>query len=367
MSKANTDYYNILGVSKTASADEIKKAYRKLAAKYHPDKNKESSAEGKFKEVADAYEVLSDPQKRQTYDAYGADAVNNSYGGGRQPQGNWGQGGEQVFDMGDMGDMFSGIFGDFFGGGMGGGRQQKKRGGAERGEDREVSIDLDFETANNGGTVTVKYDRYGTCKTCEGTGSKSKQKETCKTCNGSGFVHYQQATMLGNFVYQSPCTACNGTGSHIKDPCSTCKTVGRVVENVKFDIKIPQGSYDGLTLKFTGGGNVGKHQGPSGDLYMTLNIPSFGKFKRDKENFFGNLEISPVIATLGGTININTPYGVEGVKIQPGTQPNEDVIVRGFGAYKLGTNKKGDIKLKVVVVIPKKLSREEREKWERMV
>jgi molecular chaperone DnaJ len=370
MSKSGKDYYESLGVSKTATAAELKKAYRKLAAKYHPDRNKEKDAEEKFKEVQQAYEVLSDPQKRQMYDTYGEAAVNGSAGqggggyGGNPAGGDWSQY-SQVFDMGDMSDLFSGVFGNFFGAG-GGGRRGSRRAAVEPGEDRELEIEVSFETANDGGTITVQYERYETCKPCEGTGSTTKKKESCTKCGGSGFVQYQQATMLGNFMYQSPCPTCGGTGQMISDPCSACKTSGRVVAKVKLDIKIPQGSYEGLTLKFRGGGNAGKHNAPAGDLYLTLRVKQFGAFRRDKEIFYGTLEISPVQAVLGDEIEIKTPYGETKFFVPAGTQPGDVLVLRGFGPYKLGTNQKGEIKFTTKVVIPKKLSKDEKEKWEKL-
>jgi len=366
MSKENRDYYSILGVDKAASVKDIKRAYRKLAARYHPDKNKEKGAEEKFKEVTNAYEVLSDPQKKQLYDQYGEAGVSGAAGNGGFPGGNpmGGFGGQysQVFNMGDMSDIFSGMFGGFFGGGAGG-RQGNR---VERGEDREIVIELDFETANNGGAVTVKYDRYGICKECDGTGSKSKKTETCSQCKGTGVIQQQKATMLGNIMYQSPCPTCKGTGKEIKDPCTKCKTTGRVTENVDFEIKIPQGSYDGLTLKFAGGGNAGKNQGPSGDLYMTLKVKSFKDYQREKEILFKELEITPALATLGGNIDIDTPYGIKQLKIHSGTQPGEMYTLKSAGAFILGSERKGNMKLKIKVVIPKRVSRKEKLIWKQL-
>ena len=368
MSKSDKDYYNVLGVGKTATADEIKRAYRKMAAKYHPDRNKDADAEEKFKEVSDAYEVLSDANKRQMYDTYGEAGVKQGaggYGQGGNPMGgNWSQYQQQVFDMGDMSDLFSGIFGDFFGGQGGSRRGRQKQSTVEPGEDREVSISIPFNTANEGGEVTVEYERYGTCKVCSGSGSLSKKSSTCQKCGGSGYVQFQQATMLGNFMYQSPCPTCNGTGQVISDPCSQCKTTGRVAEKVKLDIKIPQGSYDGLMLKFHQGGNVGKHNSPPGDLYMTLKVEEFKGYKRDKETLYAEIKLHPAKAVLGGKMQINTPYGEQDITIPAGTQSGEVLTVKGAGAFKLGSRQKGDIKLTMTVVTPKRLSKEEKRLWE---
>jgi molecular chaperone DnaJ len=368
MSKSGKNYYEILGISKTASADEIKRAYRKLAAKYHPDRNKEANAEEQFKEVGEAYEVLSDQQKRQMYDQYGEAGVQGgNFGGqrgGNPMGGDWSQY-SQVFDMGDMSNLFGGMFGDLFGNasGMGGRRRSRRADQSEPGEDREITIKIGFETANNGGEVTVEYERYGVCKNCKGSGSTSGKTTECAKCGGSGMVQYQQATLLGNFMYQSPCPTCQGTGRVVSDPCSQCKTTGRVAEKVHLDIKIPQGSYDGLTLKFRGGGNAGKHNGESGDLYMTLSVSSFENYRRDKETLFGEIELHPSKVVLGSDFEIETPYGPQKISVPAGTQPGDILTIRGAGAYKLGSSTKGDMKLTVRVVIPKRLSREEREVW----
>jgi len=370
MSKSGKSYYDVLGVGKSASADEIKRAYRKLAAKYHPDRNKESNAEEQFKEVGEAYEVLSDPQKRQMYDQYGEAGVRNGgFGGagGNPMSGDWSQY-SQVFDMGDMSNLFGGMFGDLFGSaGMSGRRRSRRADQSEPGEDREVTIKIQFETANKGGDVTVEYERYGTCKTCKGSGSTSGKTTECSKCGGSGMVQYQQATLLGNFMYQSPCPSCQGTGRVISDPCSQCKTTGRIAEKVHLDIKIPQGSYDGLTLKFRGGGNAGKHNGEAGDLYMTLKVSDFERYRRDKETLFGELELHPAQAVLGATFEINTPSGVKKLPVSPGTQPGEVLTIKEGGANKLGSSAKGDMKLTVKVVIPKKVGRDERSTWEQLL
>lgn len=371
MSKSGKSYYEVLGVEKNATQEEIKRAYRKLAAKYHPDRNKEKDAEERFKEVGEAYEILSDTQKRQMYDQYGEAGVKGGFGGnqGGSPMGgDWSQY-SQVFDMGDMSNLFGSVFGDFFGAGMGGSsrRNTRKSVEAEQGEDREVTIKIQFDTANKGGEVTVEYERYGTCKSCKGSGSLSQKTTSCVKCGGSGMVQYQQATLLGNFMYQSPCPTCQGTGRTISDPCTQCKTTGRIAEKVHLDVKIPQGSYDGLTLKFRGGGNVGRHNGPAGDLYMTLKVSQFLQYRRDKETLFSELELHPAKAVLGGTVTLKTPYGDYDLKIPAGTQPGDTLVAKGMGAYKLGSSAKGDIKLAVKVLIPKKLSKEEKKSWEALV
>jgi molecular chaperone DnaJ len=364
MSKQNNDYYEILNVSKTASADEIKKSYRKLAAKYHPDRNKSPDAEEKFKQVGEAYEVLSDPQKRNVYDSYGkAGYEQYARSGGGQPGGSQWQDFGTTFDMGDMSDLFGGLFGNLFEEQMTG---RKSRRNQEVGEDREVTLEVPFDIANEGGEVTLTYERYVSCKTCAGVGSTTGKMITCEQCQGSGYVHVRNASFLGSFMYASQCPTCGGAGKRPENPCSTCKTTGRIPDAVSVKLKVPKGSYDGLTLKFAGGGNVGRNNGQSGDLYVVLTVPKFDKYERRKENLYGEAKIPVTSAVLGGSIEIKTPYGDKIISFPAGIQDGEILKIKGQGAYKLGASQKGDILLTVKLEVPKKLSGEQKRLWQEL-
>lgn len=371
MSKDTRDYYEILGVSKSASQDELKKAYRKLAAKYHPDRNKSPDAEDKFKAASEAYETLSDAQKRKMYDSYGKDGYQQYQQSGgasaQQYQQYQGQDFSSVFEMGDFSDIFGNLFGGMFNdSAAGGGRRRATSRNQEVGEDREVTVKIPFDTANEGGDVKISYQRYGTCKDCEGTGSTNKKSAICDQCRGSGVMQYQQNSFLGSFVYQSPCSKCGGSGKIPEKPCSTCKTAGRIPEDVNITLKVPRGSYDGLLLKFTGGGNVGRHQGNSGDLFITLKVPQFEYYKREKETLNAEIIINPAEAVIGATRKIKTPYDVSEIKIPAATQYGDVIRVKSKGCYKLGTDTKGDILLKVKIEVPKRLSREQKQLWEQI-
>lgn len=360
MSKIEENYYDILGVSKGASPDEIKKSYRKLAAKYHPDRNKSSDAEANFKRVSKAYEVLSDPQKKQMYDTYGSEMPT-----GRMPGNeNWDNMG-QVFDMGDFSNLFQGFFGDMFGGGYSG-RRAKSRNSSIRGEDREVTVKIPFDVANEGGTATISYERYMQCDSCKGTGSKTGKTNKCSQCNGSGYVQYSRSTLIGNFVYQSECPKCGGTGEELADPCPKCKTTGRVSGKASLKINVPQGSYNGLVLRYRGGGNWGSRGGEPGDLYVELQVDEFLNYRREKETMFLDYIISPQKAVLGKAVSITTPYGEKDVSIPSGSQEGEKIKVKGFGAYKLGSKQKGDLIITLHIKIPTRLSAQEKRLWKEL-
>jgi len=363
MSK-QVDYYKVLSVSKEASQDEIKRAYRKLAAQYHPDRNKDPQAEEKFKEVGEAYEVLSNPEKRKMYDTYGTTNFQGFSGPGGAPgssSGNW-QDFQTVFDMGEFNDAFGGIFGNLFG--QSTGRRTSRQ--QEVGEDREVSVNVPFDTANNGGEVKIKYERYNSCSDCKGSGSLSGKLITCQQCQGTGMQRQTSNSLFGAFVYQSPCPTCGGVGKVPEKPCPKCKTTGRVPEAAEISVKIPKGSYNGLTLRFVGGGNVGRHNGAAGDLYIELSVPKFKNYEQRKENLYSELMVSLSKAVLGGTIEIQTPYGNEKVSIPSGISHGETLRIKGMGAHKLNSDTKGDIFFTVKLVVPKKISREERRLWEQI-
>ncbi len=360
------DYYKTLNVSKDASDADIKRAYRKLAAKYHPDRNKAADAEQQFNQVGEAYEVLSNSQKRKMYDTYGTtnfqqgqQAQPSQSGGAPQDWENF----QTVFDMGNFSDAFGGIFGNLFDQDprMRGNRSQRSQ---EVGEDREVTVDLSFETANDGGDITIEYERYNSCSDCKGSGSLTGKMVTCQQCGGSGMQRQTSNSLFGAFVYQSPCQVCGGVGKVPENPCNRCKTTGRIPEGANITVKVPRGSYKGLTLRFSGGGNVGRHNGTAGDLFIVLNVPSFKKYEQRKENLYSKINIPVTKAVLGGKIVIETPYGQEKIEVPSGIKHGETLRIKGMGAYKLNADAKGDIYLTVDIDIPKKISREERNLWE---
>lgn len=353
------DYYEILGVDKNASYEEIKKAYRRLAAKYHPDKNKSPDAEEKFKEIQKAYEVLSDPEKRKAYDAYGQAGVEGFYGGAE----NFGDY-STVFNMGDISDLFGDLFQNFFGHDFG--RNYRKTHRVEQGEDIELNLNLDFKTANEGGEYEIEYERYMPCNSCNGTGSSTGKYKTCPVCKGAGQVSRVGNSFFGQVVFSSICPECKGTGKIPDKVCPVCKGTGRTPQKVKLKIKIPKGAYNGLILKFAGGGNIGKHNGPAGDLYIRLNVTPPTGFTRRQEHLYTTINIPLPLAVLGGIYTIQTPYGPLKVKIPKGIEHGQIIRIKGYGAYKLNSNKKGDLFIKVNLQVPKRLSKTEKELWEKL-
>ncbi len=354
------DYYKILGIDKNASYDEIKKAYRRLAAKYHPDKNKSPDAEKKFKEIQKAYEVLSDPEKRKAYDAYGEAGVEGFYNGA----GNFNDFGT-VFNMGDFGDLFGDLFQSFFGQNF---TQPHNHSGSQiqKGEDIKLELNLDFQTANNGGQYEIEYKRYTLCNQCKGTGSATGKLKKCPACGGTGQINRIGRSFLGQIVFSSTCPQCNGTGQIPEKVCNACKGTGRIPQKVKLKIKIPKGAYDGLILKFAGGGNIGAHNGPAGDLYIRLNVTPPAGFTRRLEHLYTTIQIPIPLAVLGGEYTLDTPYGPLTIKIPKGIEHGQIIRIKGYGAYKLNSNKKGDLFIKVNLQVPKRLSKAEKELWEKL-
>ena len=379
----NKDFYSILGVSKNATKQEIKRAFRKLAAKYHPDKNKSADAEKKFKEIQQAYEVLSDDKKRQLYDTYGSSAVTgNGFGGNYSsyqdffgstgfPGGNGFTGSgdfgnfNNIWDMGDIAEFLNSVFGGFaqassnknvnngFSGRSGNiGNQNKYGQGVQptKGDDVIVKLRINDALANAGTKEKVVYKHYVMCDKCHGTGSQTGKFITCPTCKGRGVV----GSTMGFFQMYSTCPQCKGTGQIPEKPCEVCKGTGRMLVTEQFTVDIPKGSYNGLTLKFTGGGHVGKFGGPAGDLYVVLETYNTDTFiHREKENLFIEHEINAINAVLGTKVLLKTPYGDIHVSIPSGTQPGQVIKIPKQGAFKLGSNEKGDAFIKVKVKIPK--------------
>lgn len=341
------DYYEVLGVERGASIDEIKKAYRKLALKYHPDKNPgDAEAEEKFKEAAEAYGVLSDEEKRARYDRYGHAGTSNM--GGFDPS--------QFSDFGDiLGDLFG--FGDVFGGG----RRRANR--ATRGNDLRYDLTLAFEEAVFGKDVTINVPRVVTCTTCSGSGAKKgTQPVTCSGCAGTGQIRYSQ----GFFAVSRTCPQCGGAGKVIKDPCATCNGAGRVREEKKISVKIPPGVDDGSRLRVAGEGEGGINGGPSGDLYVFISVREHPKFTRRDYDIHSEQTVSMTQAALGAEIETQTIDGVEALKIPSGTQPNQVFRLRGKGVQFLQGSGRGDHYVHVNVRVPATLSDEQRELLERL-
>ncbi|MDR2426121.1 MAG: molecular chaperone DnaJ [Endomicrobium sp.] len=345
---AKRDYYEVLGVTKTASVDEIKSAYRKLALKYHPDKNPgNKEAEEKFKEINEAYEVLSDAQKKQHYDAFGHDAAN-----GGSPFGAGGQGGFQYSD--DVGDILGDIFGNIFGG-------SSKRGGRtsrRRGEDLRADIEVSYLDVMKGREVSIEVPRKETCSLCQGTGSKDgKKPKQCPQCKGSGSIRYSQ----GFFSFQQECPQCKGSGSIIENPCPQCRGGGTVKTKKTIKVKIPAGVDEGTSLKVTGSGNAGSNGYPSGDLYVVVHLKRDPHFHRDGDNIYTEIKVSFPQAAIGTEFEVPVIEGTVKVKIPAGTQPGTTLRVREQGFPRLGIrNARGDLYVKIDIEVPKSMNTEQK-------
>jgi len=346
------NYYDILGVKKDASADEIKKAFRKLARKHHPDAG---GSEEKFKEINEAYEVLSDSEKRDQYDQYG------QYFGGQVPPSAGGPGAGWPGGAGgfggnvDLGDLFGDLFG---GGGMGGGRRS---GGPQphRGRDVQAELDLTFQQAYDGMAAQVQLERAETCDVCGGSGAKpGTSPSTCPTCSGTGQVSQGQ----GMFGFSRSCPRCGGSGRVIENPCSACRGKGRVVRLKPVTVNVPAGATDGGKLRFKGKGEAGLNGGPSGDLYVVTRVKPHAYFRRDGADVLLELKVTPAEAVLGTTITVPTPSGSRvKLKVPAGTQYGKTLRVKGEGAPKLKGGGHGDLKVKVTVAVPTSPSDKERE------
>ncbi len=362
MADNKRDYYEVLGVSKGASDDELKKAYRKLAKKYHPDVNpNDPTAESKFKEVNEAYEVLSDSTKRARYDQYGHAGVDPNFGAG----GGFG-GGFGGFDGGiDLEDILGGIFGNGFGGGFGGfgGSSRRQNPNAPRqGASLQTNVTLSFEEAAKGCTKTVEVERSCQCSECGGSGAaKGTSPVTCKTCNGRGQINVQQRTPFGVMSSSRPCSDCGGKGKTIPTPCSKCRGTGFEKKRQTADITIPAGIDDRQTLNVRGGGNPGINGGPQGDLRVNINVRPHPFFERDGFDIWCEVPVTYAQAALGDTLYIHTLDGKVKFELPAGTQPGEIFTFKGRGIQHLSSRSKGDQMVKIVVQVPKKLSSEQAE------
>ncbi|MBU3724181.1 MAG: molecular chaperone DnaJ [Burkholderiaceae bacterium] len=344
------DYYEVLGVAKNASDEDLKKAYRKLAMKYHPDRNPgDQSAEEKFKEAKEAYEMLSDAEKRAAYDRFGHAGVDPNAGG-------FG-GGAQGFGAGGFADAFGDIFGDIFGGAAGGRGGRGGRSNVYRGADLRYSMEITLEQAANGMTTEIKVPTWETCGTCEGTGAKpGTQPETCKTCGGQGQVRMQQ----GFFSIQQTCPSCHGTGKTIKDPCGTCRGDGRIRKQKTLEVKIPAGIDDGMRIRSAGNGEPGVNGGPSGDLYVEIGIKPHRVFSRDGDDLHCEVPISFARAALGGSVDVPTLGGKASFDVAEGTQSGKTFRLRGKGIRNVRSGLPGDLYCHVLIETPVKLTDKQR-------
>jgi len=352
---AKRDYYEVLGLSKGADKKEIKKAYRKLAKKYHPDRNKEEGAEDKFREVQEAYEVLSDDQKRSAYDQYGFAGTQgfDGVGGG---YGDFGNFSENFGDIGGLGD----ILGEFFGGF---GNQATQRAGVRKGSDISIDIELKFEEAVFGVEKEVKYKRQNLCDVCDGTGAKNKELKTCETCNGRGQVVNVQRTMLGAMQMVNTCSTCKGRGEIPKEDCKNCKGSGILESDEVLKINVPAGLPDGVTLRFQGKGNF-ITGGVAGDLHANFNVESHTVLERRGNDIYMDKEIEVVDAVLGAEVKVPTVHGDVLMKVPEGSQSEKVLRLKEKGGPKFRGNGNGDQYVRLIVKIPTKLSNKEKKLWE---
>jgi len=347
------DYYEILNITRTATDQEIKSAYRRLAVKYHPDKNpNDATAEEKFKEAAEAYSVLSDQEQRRRYDRFGHAGVSSGAGSA----GNWGAPGfGGIEDI--LGDLFG--FGDVFGGSRGGTRRST----AQRGADLRYDLEISLEEAARGMTAQLRIPRLETCDTCKGSGAtEGTQPETCSTCSGSGQVRYQQ----GFFSVARTCHVCRGAGRVIKDPCQTCNGVGRVEREKQMEVKIPAGVETGSRLRVSGEGESGSQGGAPGDLYVVIHVAEHDQFERQGSNLYEAVPITFAQAALGSEIMVKTLDGEEKLKIPTATQTGTVFRLRGKGMPALGGRGRGDLFVSVTVMTPTSLTREQRRLLEQL-
>ncbi|HAG90684.1 MAG TPA: molecular chaperone DnaJ [Bdellovibrionales bacterium] len=344
------DYYEVLGVEKSADATTIKKAYRKLALKFHPDQNPgDKEAEEKFKEAAEAYEILGNESKRAQYDQYGHAAFRGGMGGGP------GAGG--FHDISDIFEQFGDIFGDFFGGGgAGGGRGRSRSTGPRRGSDLRYVLQIDLEDVVEGAKKPIEFECEDNCEVCNGSGAKAGTgRKTCGTCGGRGQVVRQQ----GFFSMATPCPTCHGAGEIIEDPCDACHGQGRVQKKRKLLVNVPAGVDTGTQLRLSEEGEGGYRGGPPGDLFVEMRVKPHRQFERNGDTLFSQIEVPYLKAILGGPLEIKTIRGKKQIEIPPGTQPYNEIRIPKEGLPSLRGTRIGDLILRAKVVFPKKLKKEE--------
>jgi molecular chaperone DnaJ len=343
MATKKRDYYEVLGLNKDASEEEIKKAYRKLAMKHHPDRNPDSKdGEEKFKEAKEAYEVLTEPEKRRAYDAYGHAGVNPQMGAGPGQEG-----------FGGFAEAFGDIFSDIFGGGQGRGRSS-----VFRGADLRFNLEVSLEQAARGTETKIRIPTMETCETCKGSGAKpGTHPKTCDTCHGSGTVRLSQ----GFFSIQQTCPTCHGTGKMVTDPCAGCRGAGRLKKHKTLAVKIPAGVDEGDRIRLSGEGEAGVNGGPPGDLYVVMHLKPHGVFQRDGDDLHCEMPISFTQAALGGEIEIPTLDGSAKIKVPPETQTGQVFRLRGKGIKGVRSTYPGDLLCEVVVETPVRLTDRQKE------
>lgn len=369
---ATDNYYETLGISKDATDKDIKKAYRKLAKELHPDHNKSADAEKKFNEVREAYDVLSDSQKKSAYDKYGKAGVDGFANGGGSGgfsgfEGFSGGGGYgQTVDMGDLGDIFNSFFSGGFDDSMGsrrGGRQRN----SQQGVDLNYSIRLSFLEAIKGGDYEISLGRDVSCEHCKGTGADKGNVVTCTTCGGQGRVRRMQNSFFGQMSVVTECPDCDGTGKKAEKKCTFCAGRGVNNEKAKVKLKVPAGAYDGMTLKFRHGGSFTKGSSTPGDLYIEVTVEADARFERKGNDIYSKILLTPATVVLGAEVEVETVFGNVTLKIPAGTQPNTVFRIKEKGSPIIGNeDAKGDHYVTAVVKIPTKLSKEDRQLWENL-
>ena len=357
------NYYDILGVEKTASASDIKSAYRSLSKKWHPDKHKgDKSAESKFKEINEAYEVLGNEKRKKQYDTFGSAGGPGGSSGG---QGGFGGFDFSGFQQGDMGG-FSDIFESFFGG-QGGGQRGRSQ---NRGDDLQIRITIEMADVLSGAQKTISLQKYNTCEDCKGSGSDGGAKVTCDECKGTGQVVKTAQSIFGTIQQSMVCQKCHGEGSVPEKPCKKCNAEGRIQQKTQITIDVPAGIEDGQTLRLTGQGNAGAHGAPAGDLFVIVQVMPDKRFTRDGNDVRSSVTIPVIDAILGCDIPIETLHGKVTLTVPAGTQPRQVMRVKGKGLPQLSSSRVGDHFVTVIVEVPKKLSKKERklmEEWKEMV
>ena len=361
------DYYEVLGVDKNVTDEELKKAYRKLAKKYHPDANPDNKkeAEAKFKEVNEAYETLSDPQKRQMYDRFGADGPQGFGGNGGGFYSSGFDGFSGMGDFGDLGDIFS----SFFGGGFGSSsRSSRAKTGPVKGASLRYDIEITYEEAFSGVEKEISFNRQETCDTCHGTGARpGTSSTTCSMCGGLGQITQMQTTILGQMQTTRTCPNCHGEGKIIKEPCETCKGKGQIKKPVKLRVKIPEGIDDNQTVVIRGQGAAGQRGGAQGDLFITVHLKRHSIFTRKGSNVYCDVPVTITQATLGAEIEVPMVNGkIEKFKIPEGTQTDTKFRIRGKGFKNGNSSIYGDFIFNVIVKTPKRLTKEQRALLEKL-